>query len=168
MISTKVVGSRIARSFYLSVAGLALVGVLNSCGGKTDEQPHQDSTITHRERPKMDVTMTPAALPNGELFKVEYTKHGVDSILNMPEASKLATPLSAAQYNLSMPPKMTVPPHVMPAKDIKVMEQTDSTAMVSFAAEHNPMFGRMLLKKVTDGAKTVWLVETVTALHPGP
>jgi hypothetical protein len=155
------------KSFYLSLVSLCTIGALNSCGDKAEDQSKHDSTFVRPARPIEHVHMEPSALPNGEMFKIEYTKHGIDSILAMPDAAKLSTPQSAAEYNLTMPPKMTVPPHVMPAKDIKVIEQTDSTAMVSFAAEHNPTSGRMQLKRVTDGKTSVWLVETVTATHPG-
>jgi hypothetical protein len=151
----------------VSLVCLCTIGALNSCGSRSDEQPHQDSTIVRRERPLENVHMEPSALPNGEMFKIEYTQHAIDSILTMPDASKLTSPVDAARYNLSMPPKMTVPPHMIPAKDVKVIEQTDSTATVTFAAEHNPTFGRMLLKRVTDGKNSVWLVESVTSMHPG-
>lgn len=153
------------RSVFLFLVGLCTLGALNACGNKASEEPRHDSVVTRREPPVENVHMEPSGLPNGELFKIQYTKRGVDSILAMPEASKLATPRSAAEFNLTMPPKLTVPPHLMPAKDIKVVEETDSTAIVTFAVEHNPTSGRMMLKRVTDGKSSVWLVETVTAMH---
>lgn len=109
--------------------------------------------------------MMPTPTANGELFKIEYTQRALDSLITMPDAKQLATPESAAQYNLTMPPKMTVPPHMMPSKDVKLVSKTDSTATVSFAATHSPMTGTMELKRYTKDSSHVWLIQTVVTEH---
>ncbi len=109
--------------------------------------------------------MLPKPSATGENFTVEYTQRGVDSLFAMADAKQLATPESAAQFNLTLPPKMTVPPHMMPAKNIKLTERTDSTAMVSFASSHAPMTAIMQLKRYTKDSANIWLIESVITQH---
>lgn len=156
------------RSLCLSFAGLCTIGALNSCGEKVEEQATNrvDSNASFElKRPKPAVFMQPTPVPNGELFKIEYTQHGIDSMLSMPQANEIRTPLAAAKFNLTIPPKMTVPPHVLPAKDIKVVDQNDSVATVTFAGEHNPSTGEMHLKHISNGKDSIWIVDRVITQH---
>jgi hypothetical protein len=153
------------RFVFFSLAGLAL---LTSCGKSDGDHAATQDTVHRAVHVKAPIHIEPHPGPNGETFTIEYSDRALDSVLKLPAAERPATPEAAAQYHLSMPPKLTVPPHLLPAKDIKLIERTDTTAVFSFAVEHNPLKGLLALRKASNGADTAWVVQMVSSEHPQP
>jgi hypothetical protein len=153
------------RIVFLSFASLAL---LTSCGNKAGDQAATQDTLQRPVRVKAPIHLEPHPGPNGEAFTVEYSERALDSVLKLPATERPATAEAAAEYHLSMPPKLTIPPHMLPAKDIKLVEKTDTTATFSFVGEHHPINGLLGLRKVSKGTDTTWIVQMVNSQHPQP
>ena len=151
------------RIVFLTLAGCSL---LTACGNKESEQAVTQDTVQQVERPKAPIHLEPRPTPNGETFAVEYSDRALDSVLLLPASERPATAEAAAEYHLSMPPKLTVPPHFIPVEEIKLTEKTDTTATFTFVGAHNPIKGILLLRKVRRGADSAWIVQMVTGEHP--
>lgn len=100
------------------------------------------------------------------MFETTYQQSVVDSILRLPVAERPQTPKAAAEYYLTIPPKIGIAPPTVPAKNIRVESENDSLAVVTYEGQYNPVQARMTLWKASNGMNHAWLIRSTTMSHP--
>lgn len=90
----------------------------------------------------------------------------IDSILVLPAEQRPTNPDTAAQYYLSFPPKVPIPPHFLPAQKIAQSRAQGDTVYYKFMAPNAPVWGEMSLARVTNGKDTAWVVTGFEHLPP--
>ena len=59
---------------------------------------------------------------------------------------------------LDLPVGGPIPPHMLPAKDVKLIEESDSIATYTFISEKTGIKGKVKMKRRITGQDTTWIV----------
>jgi hypothetical protein len=122
---------------------ICLCGLLLSSCKKTDEVKPQAGSDTAK-------VFVP---PQRDAFD--------DSMKNI-DKNKMKTHQGAIEFLMNLPPGGPIPPHLLPAKDIKLVSATANAAIYSFTSGTTGEKEKVMMKRnITDGKDTIWNIEGV-------
>lgn len=98
---------------------------------------------------------------SGFVATLNYSQHDIDSIAQIKGVEQAATAKGAMDYWLVFPPKLPIPPHLMPVNNIAQLSATDSSAEYSAHSVHAPKSVLVSLRKKMAGKQVVWIVQRV-------
>jgi hypothetical protein len=105
--------------------------------------------------------------PRGAIADLKYQKKDVDSLFNLPLASRPADPKAALMgYLNTVPPPFGVPPYLMPPGKIKEEAKSSALAIYTVQGQHAPMRARVTLEKRKQGSDSLWIIQRVEDLGP--
>jgi hypothetical protein len=128
--------------FFLLIFSILL---LSSCN-KTDTQPQAQKPVERQPPPP-------------------YTPE-VEQAFKQLDKEKMKKHESAIEVLTNFPPGGPIPPHLLPAKDIKLVSQNDSMATYSITSASTGAKAKVMLKKMVIHQKdTMWNVVAVEQSH---
>jgi hypothetical protein len=119
---------------------LASVFILSSC--KRTEEPKISVVDTTNNA----ATVLKKAIDSLDKNSMKKHRTALDGILSLPEGGP-------------------VPPHLLPAKDIKFLSETDSTATYSFLGGKAGITVKIRLLRVIHNPDTTWIMSGFEEIH---
>lgn len=142
---------------------LLLAATLVSCGAKEESEVTvaKDSTTAPTQQvPPERIQQRPIKEGDGHGFTYSYSSQSIDSIFRLPVAQRPATLEEATAYylSMSMPPRINMPPHLLPPMDLKRVAQSDSTAIYTFKPQRGEESAQIEFLKIRRGNDSAWVV----------
>ncbi len=107
-------------------------------------------------------TEDPHPQPSQKIDSVSTAERPVmEQTLNQSEKAKMKTAEGALNIIVNAPAGGPIPPHFLPAKDIKFVSKTDSTATYTFTGGTTGMKVKVVMKKFGEGGDITWNVGSI-------
>jgi hypothetical protein len=89
---------------------------------------------------------------------VDSTRMALEDAFKKIDKEKMKTHKGAIEVLANFPPGGPIPPHLLPAKNIKLLSANDTMATYTFTSGSTGMKGKAVLKKSLVRGDTMWIV----------